>query len=69
MTYLLILIVGIIMGLCAGLTVCMLMLAHKPPGITKNARTPERRRWRDLPVEEPETVEPIYMYGVTGLEE
>ena len=67
------LVVGFLLGASAFGVLAILMLAHKRPAPPP---TFHHRRWRNLPVadvpppwERGEVGEPIYMYGVTGLEE
>jgi hypothetical protein len=60
-------------GIAFGIFALLLLVHRKPPSITMHARkpvdVPHRRQWRDAPERREEVIEPIYMYGVTGLEE
>lgn len=63
------LIVGYALGVASMCGLVGLYLLHRPRYV---APTMHNRRWRDAPVEVAKTeppAEPVYMYGVTGLEE
>lgn len=69
---------GVLLGAIAfGLFALVLLIHRKPPSITMHARRDHHefvhRKYRDAEivatVAETEPVEPIYMYGVTGLED
>lgn len=61
---------GYLLGIGSCVVFAALMLLHRP---RYEAPTLHRRKYRDLPIPEakPETVEerPLFMYGVTGLED
>ncbi|WP_027798263.1 hypothetical protein [Paraburkholderia dilworthii] len=59
--------IGYILGIASMCGLVGLCLLHRPKYV---APTMHNRKWRDAPVAEVEKpAEPMYMYGVTGLEE